>query len=377
VVFFYPVLPTIPTKTSINNPENTLLPFGSDLFRTVMKTFPLLLGFQLTVRMPEIIIFLLGALILGFTLHFFWNSRKSMRIDRTKADEGISENDNWKLKYYHDMDMQEKSQEQLRQRLDESRENEQIMAIELEELQKKVKTLKQAPLPVVEPTEEPGSFNYLSQLKSAQENLQQHNQHINRLLEQIQMLKESERKYMDLHRINESLNIQLNEIKKQLTGKDSEIQQIRQQQRLTEEISERMEKAYSEYNILQEKLQKLESQMSQPHSRSIDYDELHESYFKLTKDFDEVKTRQMALWDENQRLSRILSDTEDKLREANFQRQQLQKKTIFLEELNRDLQGMSEHNKKLESQLKRISEMEAMLSRTVPEKKDFQNESGQ
>jgi len=342
-----------------------------------MKTFPLLLGFQLTVRMPEIIIFLLGALILGFTLHFFWNAKKSMRIDRSKTEEGISENDNWKLKYYHDMDMQEKSQEQLRQRLAESRENEQIMSIELEELQKKVKALKQAPPPVAEIIEEPGSFNYLSQLKSAQENLQQHNQHINRLLEQIQLLKESERKYIDLHRVNESLNVHLNELKKQLTERDAEIQQIRQQQRLTDEITDRMEKAYSEYNILQEKLQRLESQLAQPHSRSIDYDELHESYFKLTKDFDEVKAKQVALWDENQRLSRILSDTEDKLREANFQRQQLQKKSIFLEELNRDLQEASEHSKKLESQLKRIGEMEALLSRVVPEKRDFQNESGQ
>jgi Tfp pilus assembly protein PilO len=65
-----------------------------------------------------------------------------------------------------------------------------------------------------------------------------------------------------------------------------------------------------------------------------------------------------------------LADTEDKLREANFQRQQLQKKAVFLDELNRDLQEASEHNKKLEGQLRRISEMEAMLSRTVQDKND-------
>jgi hypothetical protein len=343
-----------------------------------MKTFPLLLEFQLTVRLPEIIIFLLGALILGFTLHFFWNARKSIKLDQADAEDGISENDNWKLKYYNDMDMQEKSQEQLRDRLAESRENEQILAIELEELEKKVKILKQQPAP--EPAEElgsPGSYNYLSQLKSAQENLQQHNQHINRLLEQIQLLKESEKKYLELHKVNEQLNDQINSLRKEVSEKDGEIHHIRQQQRLTDEISERMEKAYTEFNVLQGKLQRLESHLAQPHSRSIDYEELHDSYFKLTKDFDEVKTRQISLWDENQRLSRILSDTEDKLREANFQRQQLQKKTTFLEELNRDLQEVSEHNKKLESQLKRISEMEALLSKAVPEKRDYQNDPGQ
>ena len=67
---------------------------------------------------------------------------------------------------------------------------------------------------------------------------------------------------------------------------------------------------------------------------------------------------------------RILGDTEDKLRESNFQRQQLQKKTAFLEELNKDLQEVSEHNKKLESQLRRISEMESLLAKVLPEKKD-------
>ncbi|HEX4850479.1 MAG TPA: hypothetical protein VFV08_06710, partial [Puia sp.] len=80
-----------------------------------MKTFPILLDFQLTVRLPEIIIFLLGALVLGFTIHYFWSARKSIRLDRSSisSHDGIDENDNWKLKYYNDMDMQEKALEQL------------------------------------------------------------------------------------------------------------------------------------------------------------------------------------------------------------------------------------------------------------------------
>jgi chromosome segregation ATPase len=273
--------------------------------------------------------------------------------------------------------MQEKAQEQLRERLAESKENEQIMAIEIEELQKKLKEVPERSLRSgIEDSKSSGTFDYLSQLKLAQENLLQHNQHINRLLEQIQVLKESERKYVELHQQLDELNQQMGQLKKIVAEKDSEINHLRQQQRLTEEVRERMEKAFAEFNSLQVKLQKLESAVVQPHGRSIDYDELHESYFRLSKEFDELRGRQAALWDENQRLSRILSDTEDKLREANFQRQQLQKKTSFLEELNRDLQEISEHNKKLESQLKRISEMESLLSRAAHERKDYQNESG-
>ena len=221
-----------------------------------------------------------------------------------------------------------------------------------------------------------GADDYLSQLKSAQENLFEHNSNINRLLEQIEMLKESEKKYADSLRINEQLNGQLSDTRKILSEKENEINQLRQQQRLNSEIGGRLDKAYSEFSVLQEKLQKLDKYLVQPHS-SAEYAGLQESYFKLTKDFDDIKTKHSALWEENQRLSRILSDTEDKLREANFQRQQLQKKISFIEELNNDLQQVSEHNKKFESQLRRISEMEALLAKAIQEKSDYHNEPGQ
>jgi hypothetical protein len=337
-----------------------------------MTTLPLILGFTLTVRLPEIIITLLGAIVLGITIHFFWNARKHIKLQVPSGEEGISENDNWKLKYYNDMDMQEKAQQDLRERLAEAKENEQILTIELEEARK----IPRGTAPSGLPQPLAGTGEYLNQLKSAQDNLSTHNQHINRLLEQIQVLKESERKYIDMLRVNETQNRQMVDLRRQLSEKDSEISHIRHQQRLGDELMDRTEKAYAEFSALREKLQKLESYLAQPHSKSIEYDELHETYFRLSRDYDEVKARQISLWDENQRLSRILSDTEDKLREANFQRQQLQKKTLFLEELNKDLQEVSEHHKKLESQLRRISEMESLLTRTSPEKTDLPQDRG-
>jgi chromosome segregation ATPase len=273
--------------------------------------------------------------------------------------------------------MQERAQQQLRERLAETRENEQILTIELEELQKELEnvSLRKAEITEVKkPQVEPA--DYLSQLKSAQENLHEHNNSISRLLEQIEMLKESEKKYADSIKTNEQLSGQLAEIRKSLSDKENEITQLRQQQRINNEIADRLDKAYTEFSVLQDKLQKLDKYLVQPHT-SGEYAGLQESYFKLTKDFDDIKTKHSSLWEENQRLSRILSDTEDKLREANFQRQQLQKKISFIEELNSDLQQVSEHNKKFESQLRRISEMEALLSKATQEKNDFHNEPGQ
>ncbi len=340
----------------------------------------LILAFQLTVGLPEVIISLLVALILGFSIHFFWNSKKTIHIDQPAEPDSISENDNWKLKYYNDMDMQEKAQQQLRERLAETRENEQILSIEVEELRKEIAELEDRAMshPALEPVlvkHSTESADYLSQLRSAQENLLEHNNKVNRLLEQIELLKESENKYADLLKEKERLSGQLAELRKSLSENENETNQLRQHQRISDEMSDRLNKAYSEFSILQEKLQKLENNLSHP-QKSADYEQLHASYFKLTKDFDEVRQKQIALWEENQRLSRILSDTEDKLREANFQRMQFQKKVSFLEELNNDLQQVSEHHKKLDSQLRRISEMEALLSKSSQPKADYRSEEG-
>jgi chromosome segregation ATPase len=325
------------------------------------------MGYTLTVRLPEIIIFLLGVLILGITIHYFWTSRKTMRIETPVPDEGISENDNWKLKYYTDMEVQEKTMQQLRDRLSESEENEKISGIELEELREELALLKEKHSRTEALVKPPTvAEDYLTQLKTAQENLYQYNQHINKLLQQIQMLKESEKKYQELQQKNAVLNDQLSILQRQIADKDLEISRIMQEQRLILEMNERMDKAYADFTQMQDKLRKLEQYLDQPHSKRIEYDQLQESYFKLSREFDEVKGKQISLFDENQRLSRILADTEDKLKEATFQRQQYQKKMLFLEELNRDLQDATEQHKKMESQLRRISEMESIISRTFP-----------
>ena len=332
-----------------------------------MKTLPLILGYTLTVRLPEIIIFLLGALILGITIHFFWTSRKTMLIEKQVPEEGISDNDNWKLKYYADMEVQEKTMQQLRDRLSESEESEKINSIESEELREELTLLKEK-FSKTEALVKPPTVteDYLSQLKTAQENLYQYNQHINKLLQQIQLLKESEKKYQDLQQKNVILSEQVSVLQKQIAEKDVEINRIMQEQRLVLEMNERMDKAYADFGQMQDKLRKLEQYLDQPHSKRIEYDQLQESYFKLSRELDEVRGKQIALFEENQRLSRILADTEDKLKEATFQRQQYQKKMMFLEELNRDLQDATEQHKKMESQLRRISEMESILSRTFP-----------
>jgi len=335
--------------------------------------------------LPEIIIGLLGALVLGFTINFFWNAKKSLRITEPAAATGISDNDNWKLKYYNDMDMQERSQQQLRDRINQMQESEQILTIELEESRKEIDELRNEleearreleeteyrPIPA--PHEDDAAAraiaapsagtDYLSQLRIAQEKLVEHNNSIHRLLEQTQLLGEAEHKNLELLRANDELYDQLRGAGQLLVDKENEISLLRHQQKLAEEMSQRLDKAYEEYSSLQEKLQKLQSYLTQPFKRSTDYEELQDNYFKLGKEHDEMKLRHISLREENQRLARILADTEEKLKESNFQRQQFQKRVVFLEELNHDLQEIAEHNKKIEGQLRRVSDMENLLAK--------------
>lgn len=338
----------------------------------------MILGLQLTVGLPEVIICILGALILGFTIHFFWNSKKDLDLKHPDQNAGISDNDNWKLKYYNDMDMQERAQQQLRERLTQSQENERVLSLELEENRAETEELREeleivhtrleeaeARLkPLASETGQPDpASQYIGQLRLAQEKLAEHNNNITRLLEQTRLIEESEKKTQDLLHQNEELHEQIRSAGQQLLEKETEISHLRHQQKLAEEMGVRLDKVYEEYSTLQDKLLKLQNYLTQPHNRGTDYDELKDAYFKLGKEHDEMKLKYLSLREENQRLNRIIADTEEKLKEANFQRQQYQKRSAFLEELNHDLQEISEHNKKIESQLRRVSDMESLLTK--------------
>lgn len=328
------------------------------------------LGYQMYVGVIEIIVFLLGGIVLGFFIHFFLVSRKTMSLKLPEREPPVIANaafdnaEEWRLKYYEEIELQEQVQMQLRRELDTVRDNEELLTIEVEELHKELKRRHEVPPVVAKPatSQEEQSEEYLVRLQRTQENLVEQNQQITLLLDQIELLKQTEFKHIDTLKANEELTARVNEILTVLAGKDARILELEQQQLLSVEMEQRLQNAYEEFNALREKLSKVEN-LSNPPSRQYELEELQQNHFKLIREFDEYKQKHLGLLEENQRLSRLLADTEEKLRESNFQRQQLQKKITFLEELNRDLQQISEHNKKLENQLRRMSEIEVMLAR--------------
>jgi len=294
-----------------------------------MNSLATILSYSMTIGLPEMIIFLLAAILLGFSIHFYWTGKRGvpgLKSNLAFDDSEISEEDQTRLELYEQIEKHEKSEDKLQKELKRMSDTEKSLLSELDEAREEISRLEKTAEKAVaekaiaaekitppEPTPSPfAPARQFSELVVAQQHL------------------------------NESLS---------------------------KEMTERLEKAYQEFNFLQDRINKIHTQVVDPTKRSYELEELEQAYFKLTKEYDELKIKHLNLMDDTQRITRALTDTDEKLRDANFQKQQLSKKVLFLEELANDLQQMSGHHKKLEGQLRRISEIETLLNRTAQEKR--------
>jgi chromosome segregation ATPase len=326
---------------------------------------------QLTI--VEIVVLMLGAVVLGITIHFFLTSRRNLKasLSPNKDKKGLDLNE-WKLKYFNDIEIRDKELSSLRQQLQESEENRNIYLIEAEEMRKQNKKLQSEletarhAAPSLAGAEK---MDYFEQLRQAQSSLLEHNEKINQLLSNIDIIKETEEKQKEILRDNEELYGQIEELRAVLAQKEKEIGNIRQKAHLSKEMTSMLDNAYLEFNTLQEKIQKLESQVNSSKMINLEYEDLKEEHYKVRRDYEEQKHKLASLTNENRELREQLGEAQDKLGESNFQRQQLQKRVSYLEELNNDLQAVSDANKRLESQIKRIGELESMIN-VIAEERD-------
>ncbi len=324
---------------------------------------------NLSLSIFEITVLFVCAVLVGVTIHFFITSRRNFKASPPESDK-ISRNlEEWKLRYFNDIESRDKELAVLRKRADEEEENSHIYSVEAEEMRKQNKKL-QSEIEALRHTTMGGEKpDYIEQLRQAQTNLMEHHGKINQLLEQIDIVKETETKQQEIQKYNEELSGQVDDLKFMLSQKEKEVDNIRQNAHLTREMTSMLDNAYSEFNVLQDKIKKLESQVNASKRMNMEYEDLKEGHYKISHEYEDMKQKYNASYAENQQLHSELSETEEKLREANFQRQQLQKRVAYLEELNNDMQGVADANKKLEGQLKRIGELESMLN-VVAEERD-------
>jgi len=97
---------------------------------------------QLSLSLVEIIVLMLGAITLGITIHFFIVSRRSLKAASPKIQDKIARDlESWKMRYLNDIEIKDKELADLKRKLADTEENNDINSIEAEEMRKQNKQL--------------------------------------------------------------------------------------------------------------------------------------------------------------------------------------------------------------------------------------------
>src|SRR5688572_5364781 len=100
-----------------------------------------MLAASLTLSVIEIILLLFGAIILGITIHFFIASNKSLKATASEMEKPNLAQDEWKLRYFNDMEVKEKEILEIKEKLLEAEENAKIFSMEAKEMHRQKRAL--------------------------------------------------------------------------------------------------------------------------------------------------------------------------------------------------------------------------------------------
>jgi chromosome segregation ATPase len=324
---------------------------------------------ELSLSIIEIIVLMIGAITLGITIHFFIVSRKALKEASPQTSiRANKELEQRKLRFLNDIEWKDKEITELRRQLEDERSNTEIYTIEAEELRRKNKLLAEEMERLKRSPVKDDASDYVQQFREAQSALKEYQQKMSALLEHADSFKDNTVKQQETERENERLTRQVEDLQIKLSEREKELGGFLHKHELTTEMSSMLDNAYSEFSILQEKINKLETQVSLSKRQNMEYEDLKEENFRMGRELQNLRNKHNAATRENKELLESLTEVEDKLREANFQRQQLQKRVAYLEDINNDMQSMAEANKNLESQIKRIGELESKLHMLAEER---------
>jgi chromosome segregation ATPase len=198
------------------------------------------------------------------------------------------------------------------------------------------------------------------------ETIQQQQRLLNGFLKQVEEIENEGKEELQLE--NKHLQKEIRMLELQLEEKDAEMAELKQQAAVSDRMNARIEEVYQELEELQSKMMQLEKQATRANSLALELEDTRESFEQVHKELKRKNEKLSEAFEENEVLKAQMREIEDKLAESNLQRQQLQRKTQFLQDLNTDLQGISDTNKKLSSELRRIGELESMLNMIAEER---------
>lgn len=280
----------------------------------------------------EIIVLQIGALILGCTIYFFYTSRRSLQ----QAMQGSAN---------------------LRQRTVRKNLLEQF-ALKSEVMGAQHQTMRPSavawPDPLMLGIQHKNTINGF--VAGSRQATQAHIT-ISTLLqrvEQLEALAGTREISVDLHR-------RIEELEAALAEKAAALQQVRQQEDIARQMAGRLEEVFEEFELLQHKLITLEAQATAAQEQAMELEDLQRAYNLMQKDLVRKQEKLEAIAEENQQLQLELAAAADKLQAVGQQRQQASQRSRAMQEMQADIQTISEGQSKLQQQLRHIGELETML----------------
>jgi chromosome segregation ATPase len=306
---------------------------------------------SINLSLLEIGVLLAGAIVLGLAIHFFITSRRSLKETIEKTNQKVT----LRPGFYNSptsvpSSIQERS---LSKEAHEPRKESRKIYEEETPQHIPIKS-KQAP------KEE--SIDDLKQTILQQQKL------LNSFLKQVEEIENEGREELELQ--NKHLEKEIENLEARLEKKQADLDELNQQASMAERMADKIEEVYQEFELLQSKMASLEKQANRANNLALELEDTRQSYELVHKDLQRKAEKLEETYAENQRLQQQMNTMEDKLAEANLQRQQLHKKVQFLQDLNTDLQTVSDTNKKLQTELRRVGELESMLD-MIAEERDY------
>lgn len=292
----------------------------------------------LTLSLTDILILQAGAIVLGVAIHFFLASRKALR-----------------------QTMMPDKNKKLRVTANDKLDLPDILPFSspaTAEKPKKEKAVLPQEAPPIHKAVKP-NMPKEAVIDTFKETILQQQKSLNSFLQNVEALQGEE--YCQLQKENAALKKNVTQLEALLEQNETELEGVKQQAAVAQKMAARIEEVYKEFDYMQDKMADLEKQSRQANVLSLELEDIKQSYLQAQNELSRKQTRLEEIIAENQRLHHQLSETEDKLAEANFQRQQLLKKAQLMQEMNDDMQHMADTNKKLQTELRRIGELESML----------------
>ncbi len=293
------------------------------------------------------IVFPIVALIFGFAVYFFIKSRKNLK-ETLEASKIIASPflKKEKVTSYKRSSLVELEEQFARQRFEASKSE-----------QATVSSSKKLPV-----QEDENLVQNLKQTIAQQQNM------LNKYLDTIREVENEGRE--ELRKKNEELQDEIIHLSEVIEKKNDEIKDLVQQAGAAQKMAAKIEEVYQEFDQLQTKMQVLERQAGRANILALELEDTRNAYEVIHKELSRKQEKLEEVMLENRSMQEEINMLEDKLSESNLQRQQLQKKVQFLTELNNDMQDISETNKKLQTEMRRIGELESMLN-MMAEERDY------